>query len=69
MTEEGLFTMREVVLKQFMPGPATLLLSGDFEGLAVMEPYCEDPVILTTRKCQGIVAVCMIGRFLSLTSK
>ena len=62
VTEEGLFTMPEIKQHLFCPGPAIQITKGKFEGLAVMEPYSEEPVILTTRKLHGVVLVCMIGR-------
>ena len=37
------------------------LLVGDFQGLEVLEPYCEDPVILTTEKISGLIVVNMVG--------
>ena len=67
MTQEGLYTMPDVMLQQFVPVPAKHLLSGEFNGLAVMEPYSDSPIILTTRKYHGVVVVCMIGRFLQVS--
>ena len=53
--------MPEIKQHLFCPGPAIQITKGKFEGLAVMEPYSEEPVILTTRKLHGVVLVCMIG--------
>ena len=46
-----------------MLGPlvANRLLVGDFQGLDVLEPYCEDPIILTTEKLSGLIVVNMVG--------
>ena len=46
-----------------MLGPlvAIRLLVWDFHGLEVLEPYCEDPVILTTEKISGLIVVNMVG--------
>jgi hypothetical protein len=45
----------------FSPSSPKLLLSGDFDGLTVMEPYSEDPVIITSMRYHGFVIVSMIG--------
>ena len=63
MTDEGLFSMAEIMQFTMWPAKPKQLLSGDFRGLAVLEPYSEFPVILTTVKTEEVVSVCMIGRF------
>ena len=59
--------MPDIILQQIAPVPPKHLLSGEFNGLAVMEPYSDSPIILTTRKYHGVVVVCMIGRFLLIS--
>ena len=54
--------MPEIRQQLWSPGPAIQITPGKLEGLAVMEPYSEEPIILTTRKLHGVVLVCMIGR-------
>ena len=56
--------MTEIRQYLWSSGPALQIKCGSFEGLAVMEPYSEEPIILTSRKCHGVVLVCMIGRCL-----
>ena len=50
VTEGGLFTLSHLGQVGLWPLQAVHLISGDFRGLEVMEPYSEDPVILTTQK-------------------
>ena len=59
--------MPDIFLQKLIQVPPKQLLSGEFDGLSVMEPYSDDPVILTTRKRHGVVVVCMIGRFLLIS--
>lgn len=61
VTEEGLFTLSHLLMQFFSPSSPKLLLSGDFDGLTVMEPYSEDPVIITSMRYHGFVIVSMIG--------
>ena len=61
MTELGLYSLHNIGLAVFGPLVPHRLLVGDFHGLEVMEPYAEDPVIVTTQYINGFVIVSMIG--------
>ena len=61
MTEQGIYSIYHLGLVALGPLVANRLLVGDFQGLEVLEPYCEDPVILTTEKISGFIVVNMVG--------
>ena len=63
VTEGGLFTLSHLGQVGLWPLQAVHLNSGDFHGLEVMEPYSEDPVILTTQKKDAFTVVSMIGKY------
>ena len=46
MTEFGIYSIYHVGLVVLGPLVANRLLVGDFQGLDVLEPYCEDHIIL-----------------------
>ena len=58
-----MFTLSHLGQVGLWPLQAVQLLSGDFRGLEVMEPYSEDPVILTTQKKDTFTVVSMIGKY------
>ena len=55
--------MSSLALIVLGPLNAVPLLTGDFHGLEVLEPYSDDPVIITTQKLLGFTVVNMIGEF------
>ena len=61
VTEFGIYSIYHVGLVMLGPLVANRLLVGDFQGLDVLEPYCEDPIILTTEKLSGLIVVNMVG--------
>ena len=63
VTEDGLHTMTGINLSEFLPGSTNELLLGKFRGLSVMAPYSKDPLILTTRRQDSFIVVCMVGMF------
>ena len=43
-------------------GPSTVpLLEGDYQGLAVMEAYSSEPIIITTEKVHSFLVIILIG--------
>ena len=61
MTDQGIYSIYHVGLVVLGPLVANRLLVGDFQGLEVLEPYCKDPMILTTEKISGLIVVNMVG--------
>ena len=61
VTDQGIYSIYHVGLVVLGPLVANRLLVGDFQGLEVLEPYCEDPMILTTEKISGLIVVNMVG--------